>query len=114
MGILDKAQRPFPESLTRSGPGQMSYELIDLYCDSYAAPPASITLDIDGAGVGWFVDSSPSDNVEFDTTPAMKVPEITDETLAGDMRLAARLVNRNIGVRVIEVSFSGFDLGDGV
>jgi hypothetical protein len=26
---------------------RLSHELIDLYCDSYAAPPASITLDID-------------------------------------------------------------------
>lgn len=26
---------------------RMSYELIDIYCDSYAAPPATITLDID-------------------------------------------------------------------
>jgi hypothetical protein len=26
---------------------RLSYELIDLYCDSYAAPPAAITLDID-------------------------------------------------------------------
>ncbi len=29
MGILDKAQRPFKESLIKSGPGQMSYELLD-------------------------------------------------------------------------------------
>ncbi len=29
MGILDKAQRPFKESLINSGPGQMSYELLD-------------------------------------------------------------------------------------
>lgn len=29
MGVLDKAQRPFKESLTNSGPGQMSYELLD-------------------------------------------------------------------------------------
>ncbi len=29
MGMLDKAQRPFPESLSSSGPGQMSYELLD-------------------------------------------------------------------------------------
>ena len=26
---------------------RLSYELIDIYCDSYAAPPAAITLDID-------------------------------------------------------------------
>ena len=26
---------------------RMTYELIDIYCDSYAAPPAAITLDID-------------------------------------------------------------------
>lgn len=26
---------------------RMSYELIDIYCDSHAAPPAAITLDID-------------------------------------------------------------------
>ena len=26
---------------------RLSYELIDLYCDSYAAPPTAITLDID-------------------------------------------------------------------
>jgi hypothetical protein len=26
---------------------RLTYELIDIYCDSYAAPPASITLDID-------------------------------------------------------------------
>lgn len=26
---------------------RMSYELIDIYCDSHAAPPATITLDID-------------------------------------------------------------------
>lgn len=29
MGVLDRAQRPFPESLTNSGPGQCSYELLD-------------------------------------------------------------------------------------
>ncbi len=29
MGVLDKAQRPFRESLVNSGPGQMSYELVD-------------------------------------------------------------------------------------
>lgn len=29
MGVLDKAQRPFKESLVNSGPGQMSYELLD-------------------------------------------------------------------------------------
>ena len=29
LGVLDKAQRPFKESLTKSGPGQTSYELID-------------------------------------------------------------------------------------
>ena len=29
MGVLDKAQRPFPESLINSGPGQTSYELLD-------------------------------------------------------------------------------------
>lgn len=29
MGVLDKAQRPFKESLINSGPGQMSYELLD-------------------------------------------------------------------------------------
>lgn len=29
LGVLDKAQRPFKESLTESGPGQTSYELID-------------------------------------------------------------------------------------
>ena len=27
--------------------GHSCYALIDLYCDSYDAPPASITLDID-------------------------------------------------------------------
>ena len=29
MGVLEKAQRPFLESLTMSGPGQMSYEVVD-------------------------------------------------------------------------------------
>lgn len=29
LGALEKAQRPFRESLTQSGPGQMSYELVD-------------------------------------------------------------------------------------
>ena len=29
MGVLEKAQRPFRESLALSGPGQMSYELVD-------------------------------------------------------------------------------------
>ena len=29
LGVLDKAQRPFKESLTKSGPGQTSYELLD-------------------------------------------------------------------------------------
>jgi choline-sulfatase len=29
LGVLDKAQRPFKESLVKSGPGQMSYELVD-------------------------------------------------------------------------------------
>lgn len=29
LGILDKAQRPFKESILNSGPGQMSYEVLD-------------------------------------------------------------------------------------
>ena len=29
LGVLDKAQRPFKESLVNSGPGQTSYELVD-------------------------------------------------------------------------------------
>ena len=29
LGVLDKAQRPFKESIVNSGPGQMSYEILD-------------------------------------------------------------------------------------
>ena len=29
LGVLDKAQRPFKESILNSGPGQMSYEILD-------------------------------------------------------------------------------------
>ena len=29
LGILNKAQRPFKESILNSGPGQMSYEILD-------------------------------------------------------------------------------------
>ena len=29
LGVLDKAQRPFKEAIINSGPGQMSYELVD-------------------------------------------------------------------------------------
>lgn len=39
-------------------------------------------------------------------------PEITQDGLVADMKLAARLINLDLGVRVINVSFSGFDTHD--
>ena len=67
MGVLDKAQRPFLEAISKSGPGQTSYELMDKdvtdnsikFLEKFAKKSSSIKCNPFALSVGYMLPHQP-------------------------------------------------------